>query len=364
MADEQALPVNNKKKKAAAVFVVILIIGALTLFFYLRYKSVHISTDDAFVDGRIHTIAPKIRGTVKTVYVNDNQQVKKGDLLLEVDTEDYDAKVDEASSGLAAQRSKVVQAEAAMEVASKQRTQLKAAVESAKAELELQKAYLQQAERDMKRAESLFKEDILSKERYEKIQTDNSVAVARVKAAAERLKQAEAAIEAHKAIFKQAEAIRNAEASGIKKDEAILRTAKLNQGYTKIYAPEDGYITKKSVQPGNQIQPGQPLMAVVSLDDIWITANYKETQLTKIKHGQKVTVKVDTYPGKEFIGKVDSIMSGTGAVFSLFPPENATGNFVKVVQRIPVKIVLDKDSDKNHILRIGMSAEPTVIVEK
>ena len=138
----------------------------------------------------------------------------------------------------------------------------------------------------------------------------------------------------------------------------------MNVGYTKIYAPSDGHVTKKSVQAGNQIQPGQPLMAVVPLDDIWIIGNYKETQLEKVKPGQKVTIRVDTYPGKLFEGKVESIMSGTGSAFSLFPPENATGNFVKVVQRIPIKIVLDNNSDAEHILRVGMSVEPTIFVGK
>ena len=138
--------------------------------------------------------------------------------------------------------------------------------------------------------------------------------------------------------------------------------AELNLSYTKICAPSDGYITRKSVEAGNQIQPGQPLMAVVALDDIWIVANYKETQLKNVKPGQRVKIKVDTYPGRIFTGKVDSIMAGTGAVFSLFPPENALGNYVKVVQRVPVKIVLDKEANKENILRIGMSVIPTVYV--
>jgi membrane fusion protein (multidrug efflux system) len=164
---------------------------------------------------------------------------------------------------------------------------------------------------------------------------------------------------------KQTEASRATQISTIKEKEAKKDAAQLNYSYTKIYAPVDGYVTKKSVEIGNQIQAGQPVMAVVPLNvgDIYITANYKETQLAKVKPGQKVEFKVDTYPGRKFTGKVDSIMSGTGAIFSLFPPENATGNYVKVVQRIPVKIVLDKDTDKDHILRIGMSVVPTIIVE-
>jgi membrane fusion protein (multidrug efflux system) len=136
------------------------------------------------------------------------------------------------------------------------------------------------------------------------------------------------------------------------------------QGYTKIYAPSDGYITKKNVEVGNQVQAGQPLMALVPLKDVWIVANYKETQLTSVRPGQKVQIKVDMYPGKTFSGVVDSIMAGTGSVFSLFPPENATGNYVKVVQRIPVKIILEKATDPEHILRVGMSVQPTIAVRK
>jgi membrane fusion protein (multidrug efflux system) len=164
---------------------------------------------------------------------------------------------------------------------------------------------------------------------------------------------------------KQTEASKTAQASTIKEKEAKQSAAQLNYGYTKIFAPATGYVTKKSVEIGNQIQAGQPLMAIVPLDvdDLHITANFKETQLEKVRPGQKVSFKVDTFPGKKFSGKVESIMSGTGAMFSLFPPENATGNFVKVVQRIPVKIVLDKDTDKEHVLRIGMSVVPTVIIE-
>ena len=130
-----------------------------------------------------------------------------------------------------------------------------------------------------------------------------------------------------------------------------------------MYAPVSGYITKRSVEAGNQIQAGQSLMAVVPLDDIWITANYKETQLARVKPGQDVRIAVDTFPGRVFTGKVESIMAGTGSIFSLFPPENATGNYVKIVQRIPVKIILDKETDLKRILRIGMSAVPTILTE-
>ncbi len=222
---------------------------------------------------------------------------------------------------------------------------------------------MKQAERDMKRAENLHAKDAISKERYEKTKTAYDVAVAQLKAVQEHLRQAGTAVETQKSAIKQIEAEKAILMSSISQREAIFEAAQLNYGYTKIYAPADGYVTKKSVEDGNQIQAGQPLMAVVPLDGVYVIANYKETQLGKIKPGQKVKIKVDTYPDKVFQGKVDSIMAGTGAVFSLFPPENATGQFVKVVQRIPVKIVLDRDTDKEHILRIGMSVAPTVITE-
>ena len=362
---EETKTINNKRKKfALSVFILIAVLGALTLYLYLRYQATHITTDDAFIEGTVHTIAAKVPGTVKKIYVKDNQPVKKGDLLLKIDPADYDVKVKEALSGLNAEKARLSEIEATIEAAEKQLLELNAKVESEKANLELQKANLAQAEIDINRAENLYKKEAISKERYQKTETDYHVNVARVKAVTEQLKQAEIAVETQKAVIKQTETARISQLSKIKEMEAKLNAAQLNSGYTKIYSPSDGYVTKKSVETGNQILAGQPLMAIVYLDDIYVTANYKETQLEKIRPGQKVKIKVDTYPGKTFYGKIDSIMAGTGAVFSLFPPENATGNYVKVVQRIPVKILFDKDTDPEHVLRIGMSVMPTVLIER
>jgi len=190
------------------------------------------------------------------------------------------------------------------------------------------------------------------------------VAVAQLKAAQDLAGQMEASLGTQRALIKQTESGLPTQEAQIQQRGATLKGAELNLGYTKIYAPVDGYITKRAVETGNQIQTGQPLMAVVPLaqEDIWITANYKETDLQYVKPGQKVKITVDTYPGKVFYGKVNSLMAGTGAVFTLFPPENATGNFVKVVQRIPIKIVLDEAADPGHLLRIGMSVAPTILV--
>jgi membrane fusion protein (multidrug efflux system) len=331
----EASTISDKKKKAFMIVGVVVVIGLIIGFFYRNYLRTHITTDDAFIDGNIHTIAAKVNGTAKAVSVNDNQAVKKGDLLVEIDSVDYSTRLHEARSALGVERGKLSENEAKIELA--------------RANVELAKANLKLAETDKVRAERLITEEVIPQEQYERMMTAFAVASAQLKAAEEQLRQAESQ--------------KVTQISTVQQKEAAKDIAGLNVNYTKIYAPVDGYVTKKSVQVGNQIQSGQPLMAVVALNDIWITANYKETEMGNIRPGQKVKIKVDSYPGKTFFGKVDSIMAGTGVSFSLFPPENATGNYVKVVQRIPVKIVLDEETDKDHVLRIGMSVVPTVFAE-
>lgn len=197
-------------------------------------------------------------------------------------------------------------------------------VNEAQANLDIRKSLLDQALRNKDRAESLSKRQAISQARYEDILTAYKVAQAQVEAA-----------------------------------EAQLKIARLNLGYTKIYAPADGYVAEKSVEAGNQVMPGQALMAVVS-SDMWIVANYKETKLKNVQPGQKVKIQIDAYPGKTFKGRVNSIQRGTGAAFSMFPPENATGSFVKIVQRIPVKIVFDGQPEKKYDFSIGMSASTEI----
>lgn len=354
---------NGKRKKAAlAVFSAFTIAGLVATFLYIRYKDTHISTDDAFIEANVHVIAAKVAGTVASVNVNDNQLVKKGDLLLEIDPRDYEIRTSEAAAARAAERAKLGEVRAGIAVVRKQAVELEAQLRTARANLAVSEANLRQADADLKRAERLLAKEAISRERFEKTKTGYDVSVAAVQAARDQVAQAEAAVETNEAVLRRTESSAAAQASQVSQRAAVLKAAELQQGYTRVYAPADGYITKKSVQPGNQIQAGQPLMAVVPLDEIWVVANYKETQLKKIRPGQSVDVYVDTY-GKTYRAKVDSIMAGTGAVFSLFPPENATGNFVKVVQRVPVKIVFEKDQDREHQLRVGMSVEPTVIVK-
>jgi membrane fusion protein (multidrug efflux system) len=342
---------------------ILIVIGALTLYFYRGYKATHITTDDAFVDGRIHVIASKVPGTVKVIHVKDNQFVKRNDLLLEMDPRDYEVRVKEAHAGLETERAKLSEIRDRVDTVRKQLDEGIASLEAARANLELQEANFRQAQIDFERADSLLKKEVTSREHFDKAKTNYDVGVAQVKAAKERIKQLEASLETQKALIKQTETSLIPQQAQIQQKDAVLKGAELNKSYTNIYAPSDGYIAKRTVEVGNQIQSGQSLMAVVPLDDIWITANYKETQLERVKPGQKVKIKVDTYPSKVFYGKVESVMAGTGVVFSLFPPENATGNYVKIVQRIPVKILLDQGTDPAHVLRIGMSVVPTILVE-
>ena len=359
------------------------------------------------MDGHVHVIAPKISGTILGIMVKDNQRVTRGDLLVEIDPTDYRVRVEDAASAFQAESARIVELNDRVEVARKQFQELKYQAESARLNFDLQKTVLKQLEADIKKAEAgveaqtaqlkqaridirrgedLYKKEVISKEKYENTQTAYEVTEAQLKGAQEqllqvkanretqlaRLKQAEvdvmkaeATLETQKTVIKQAESTISTQRSMIQQKRAVLKTSELNLDYTRIYAPADGYITKRSAEVGNQVQAGQPLMSVVPLapEEIWITANYKETQLKGVKSGQKVKIEVDMNPGRVFHGRVDSIMAGTGSAFSLFPPENATGNYVKVVQRIPVKIVLEQGEDPGHMLRIGMSVVPTILAE-
>ncbi|MCX5714598.1 MAG: HlyD family secretion protein, partial [Candidatus Omnitrophica bacterium] len=298
------------KRTTFILGIAILVVAALVAR-YLVIGLSHVTTDDAYIEGRIHSIASRVFGTVSAVYVDDNRAVKKGDLLLELDPADYELKVSQAQAAFDAEKARLLDAEAG--------------IKTATANLQTQSVALKQARQDKQRAEALFKEEVITRERHEKTTTAYELCLTQTKAAREQLKKAYVS--------------KVLEESLIKEKNAALKISQLNLSYIKLYAPSDGYITGKSVEVGNQVQVSQPLMAVVALDDIWVVANYKETQLKNVRPGQPVLVKVDSYPSKIFFGKIDSIMAGTGAVFSLFPPENALGNYVKVVQRIPVKIV-------------------------
>jgi membrane fusion protein (multidrug efflux system) len=332
---------SGKKRRAALILLVLLAVAVLAgIRLWVKSKT-HVETDNAFIESHIYSISSRVPGNVVRVMVRDNQYVKKGDLLVELDPADY--------------RLRVANSEAQLDMARNETSSTYAQVDAARAAANSGRAMLEQADLDLARGRALYKKEVISKEQLDKLETARKVAAARLSEAEGSVRRAQALIGLTGTGAKEAQ---------IARKKAELDEAVRNLGYTRVVAPADGYITRKSVEPGNNIQPGQPLMALVALSDAWVTANYKESQLTHVRPGQKVEFKVDTYPGVTFKGKVDSIMAGTGAAFSLLPPENATGNYVKVVQRIPVKILIDSASDPKHLLRIGMSVVPTILTER
>ena len=331
----------GKKKRAGVILLVLLATGGtLGLKWWIKGQT-HITTDNAFVEAHIHSISARIPGIVKSVAVQDNQFVRKGDLIVELDPTDY--------------RARVADATASINMARNETSGEYAKVDAAKTAVSLARVKLDQAETDLARGKALFAKEVVPKEQLDRLETAYKVAAMEKRQAEEALRRAEAEVGLSGNGGRDAK---------VAQKKAQFDEAELKLSYTRIFAPADGYITRKSVETGNYIQPGQPLMALVQLADSWVTANYKESQLSHVKPGQKVEFSVDAYPNRIFRGTVDSIMAGTGAAFSLLPPENATGNYVKVVQRIPIKIAIDKSSDPGHLLRIGMSVVPTIIVDR
>lgn len=388
-ADDPA-PRNGRKRKAIGLFLVVLAATVIAGFAYWRYRQTHVSTDDAYIDGRIHLVSARIQGNVTEVLVKDNQPVRAGDPLLRLDPEPFAVRESGAASAVAAGAGDVAAARADLvaagadvtaavkdlEGARAQRAQLSAGIEAARARTSLAAARRSQASRDAARMKQLFERQVISRETFEKAQTDAEVAGAQDDVAKEELRLAEAALPTQEAIIAQKGAvvsqrrsvatqrearIRQLEAQ-VRQRESALEEAKLLHRYTSILSPVDGYITRKAVEAGQVVSPGQSLLAIAALDNVWVVANYKETDIERIRPGQEVEIRVDTFKGRKFKGTVDSIMAGTGSAFALFPPENASGNYVKVVQRVPVKIVLSRGEDPGHILRIGMSVVPTILV--
>jgi membrane fusion protein, multidrug efflux system len=286
---------------------------------YMMDSLLYESTDDAFVDGHIVAISSKVAGHVQRVLIADNQEVKKGALLVEIEPQDYAVRVKATEATLLAAR---------------------ASVEQVNAEIIATRVEADRAKTDLTR--------------YKELSPTNSISQQQLDRAAAAAEGAAAKLDSVTKMAAVAQA-RIAEA------EAALEGAKLQLSYTNVYAPQDGRVTKKSVEAGALIDRGQPLMAIVT-QDFWVIANFKETQLAGIRPGQPVAIRVDAFPNTPFKGHVDSIQSGTGARFSLLPSENATGNYVKVVQRVPVKIVFDADPNALKALSPGMSVLPRVRV--
>ena len=406
LADRWARPRFRRTLLGAA-----LLIAIVTLVLVVHYHN-RVSTDDAQVDGHITPMASKVYGNVLEVMVDDNQPVKAGQVLVRLDPRDYQAKADQARAALALAASQAQAAQVGVPLSqettqsgtSSAQAQLNvnhAEFEKAKASYEMdstaelayaranvdaRQASCDRAQADLARMKPLLAKAEISQQQYDAYLAAARVADSELKAAKERLAATQQAAEVAKASMNSEQAkvekaragvrealanhmqvnIRQADATSaiasVAQARANLGAAELQLNYTTIVAPIDGVVTKKSVEPGQVVQPGQGLLVLIPLHDVWVTANFKETQLAKVRPGQKAEISVDMY-GKTFTGHVDSIAGSTGSRLSLLPPENATGNFVKVVQRISVKIVLDPIPPGKAVLRPGMNVDATIITK-
>ena len=376
------------------------------------YYSERESTADAQIDGHINPISARVGGMVVAVNVDDNQQVEAETELVRIDPTDYQMALDRANADLEAERaearaaetqvpitsttteSRLSTAEANLQAAGAQLSAAQKEVDSARAQLHSVQARLREAQarnnlaqQNLDRMKQLVADGDISQQQYDIAVAESDAASAAVESAQAAVVQAEQGIPVSESHVAQAQAVlARAEAdvmtarmgprvvavsqaafgsaqAKIEQQQANLAQAELKLQYATVKAPVSGVVSKKTVEIGQVIQPGQPLMAIVPLGEIWVTANFKETQLENIRIGQRAVVSVDAYGGRKFQGRVDSIAPATGAKFSVLPAQNATGNFVKVVQRVPVKIVLDENEDTQHVLRPGMSVVATVITQ-
>jgi len=381
------------------IFLLILVGVAIGGYRFWNYLESYESTDDAEIDGDIYAVTSRIAGTVKAVYVEDNQEVKAGQLLVDLDPRDYEVSLEQAKAALNESRSLVAVARPNVPITtvSTQTTlstsvtdiaESRAAVaaaqrdyESAIADIRKAEADNVKAQADLARYKQLVAKDEISRQQYDQAEAAAKSAAANVdakRATAEALgrKIEEAQARLEQSLTKQVEAernrpeqiaiqsatVENRQASAMHQ-QTLVDQAVLNLSYTKIFAPVDGIIAKKNAEPGQQVEPGQQLMADVPVSNIWVTANFKETQLKKMHPNQRATIHVDSYD-RDYEGYVESVAGATGARFSLLPPENATGNYVKVVQRVPVRIRIKEGEDPKHLLRPGMSVDPKVWLDK
>ena len=393
---------SRVSRTASPGFRIAIIIGVVILlvvgFFVYRYVTSYESTDDAEVDGHINSISTRISGHVIKLNIQDNQYVQAGTVLVEIDPADYQvayqrakADFDDAQAAAAAAGVNVpitsVNTTSQVSATEADVASSRAGIAAARQQYEAAKAQLAQAvANDVKAQNDLGRyKQLVDKQEISQQQYDQAVAASRASAAAVdaaratadaaqqqvtqaqgKLVQAEANLSSARTAPRQMEVTRSRAASALAEAQfkkAELDQAQLNLQYTKVTAPVAGVVSDRTVEVGQNVAPGQELMKVIPLNDVWITANFKETQLREMKVGQPVTVEVDA-SGRKYKGKVDSLAGASGARFSLLPPENATGNYVKVVQRIPVKIVLDPGENNDQSLRPGMSVEPKVWIRQ
>jgi len=373
---------SRARRRRFAIFGLVLLVAAIVGGGYWWSVRDIETTDDAIIDGNTVAIMPRIEGTVLRVPVADNQTVKAGDVLVELDSRDYESRLADAKAALGSARAAEAKARADLDMvkatasASLQQAQSNLALQEAsllraQAETESTQAEASRAAADAERYRTLAGQGYASGQRNDTAKADAERAVAALRASFQAVAVARAGVGVAQASLAAAQtvekqiAVKEAElASAIAAVEsaaAKLTRAELDLAYTRIAAAHDGVITKKSVAEGAMVRAGQTLGSLV-YGPRWVTANFKETQLARMRQGQKAEIRVDAYPGVVFQGHVDSIQRGTGAFFSLLPAENATGNFVKIVQRVPVKILFDSPPDPAHALSLGMSVTPTVYV--
>jgi membrane fusion protein (multidrug efflux system) len=346
-----AEPLEEPKKTNPLVFIIlaiVLIAGGIYGWTRFQYAQAHESTDDAQVEGDVYPILPRVSGPVLKVYVDDNQVVKKGDTLVTIDKSDYQQRVNAAQAALIAAQAQVVAARAQVGTA-------QANVRTAQTTIGVSEANRTRLQQDLARSTKLRKDDIIPQSDYDAVQANLRATTAQRSTAQDQVTVARQQVIAAQQQIGVAQAV-------VKQRQADLDNAKLQLSYTTLLAPNDGVVSKKSVQPGQVVSPGQQLIGLVSSGKTWVIANFKETQLEEMKVNQKAKLEVDAYPNEEFEGHIESLSAATGARFALLPPDNASGNFVKVTQRVPVKIVLDK-IDPQHPLRAGMSVNAIVAVK-
>jgi membrane fusion protein (multidrug efflux system) len=340
---------------AAAVLAVLLFVGLDYFFTALTHEF----TDDAFIAGHVVSIAPRIDGQVASVHVLDNQLIRSNDLLVEIDPADYAIAVAQKQSGAESQVANYQTMLAAYELMRTKVATAEAGMRKAQADADASAAGAELAATNFTREESLLKDRTISQQEFDAMNAANNSAQANLNSAQQNAAEENSKVDEARAQLKAAEAEVGVALAQWKEALTNVASAQLNLSYAKIFAPCDGRVTRKQVETGDYLQTGQQIMSIVPAE-VWVVANFKESQLKKMKPGQPATVEIDALGGRKFRAHVDSVQAGSGAQFSLLPPENATGNFVKVIQRVPVKILFDELLPADHTIGPGLSVTPGV----
>ena len=356
---------KKTNKKFILIFSVLILLGGTYGVFKYIHSLAHETTDDAQVEKNMNPIIPRVSGYITKVFVKDNQMVKKGDTLFTIDNRDYIIKVAEAKAALIGAEEGYAVSKADIGTAQANVSVSDANIQSASGSIETARIRLNRASNDYERYNNLYKNHSITKQQFEQAEAAKLEAQSQLNILQEQQKatsyQKTVAASRSNVSSKQAEVA----AANIKRAQAVLDAANLNLNYTVVTAAIDGQVSKIAVQPGQFVQPGQSLFYVINNQNVWVIANFKETQLNKMTEGQKVTINADAFPDTEFSGTITSFSPATGARFSILPPDNATGNFVKTIQRLPVKISLSatNNASKIKLLRPGMNVDVDVLIK-